>query len=413
MEFRKKFGIFQDFFDCVLNLEENIDLGKFYDSRVFNADRLTLIYVLKFLYEPLMPVFEILEPFFEQNTDVFKVKSMVYYLSGLKQKESKRELKQLQEDIRDCVAEEYTDDSMKMKRLKIMLEKQTSSIKFFRIMDDLINEAQKAKKIIEPRIDFCREIFIFLDMVKAIHPTLPVTFTQYLGKLNEFEKEIDDVMQKVKNTRAKKLISPSEFHEINANANTTKSRLIELTTKDLIKNHIKEFVKVSKKPILTQDIFKIIEEPEIEPVEEVNPLEPFFNKYHEELAAVATTDSLEKFTETFKYWLQEDLFPLTLNKAEELLTKNIFKKIRKKVQKMIDESEEEQQTSTQSEETITKPEENELQGETSEEIEILEDRKEGIKEINIPPDVSEIQEGTSEESEATIDESKAQHPVND
>ena len=413
LDARKKFGIFQDFFDCVLNLEENIDLGKFYDSRVFNADRLTLIYVLKFLYEPLMPVFEILGPFFEQNTDVFKVKSMVYYLSGLKQKESKRELKQLQEDIRDCVAEEYTDDSMKMKRLKIMLEKQTSSIKFFRIMDDLINEAQKAKKIIEPRIDFCREIFIFLDMVKAIHPTLPVTFTQYLGKLNEFEKEIDDVMQKVKDTRAKKLISPSEFHEINANANTTKSRLIELTTKDLIKNHIKEFVKVSKKPILTQDIFKIIEEPEIEPVEEVNPLEPFFNKYHEELAAVATTDSLEKFTETFKYWLQEDLFPLTLNKAEELLTKNIFKKIRKKVQKMIDESEEEQQTSTQSEETITKPEENELQGETSEEIEILEDRKEGIKEINIPPDVSEIQEGTSEESEATIDESKAQHPVND
>jgi len=412
LDARKKFGIFQDFFDCVLNLEENIDLGKFYDSRIYNADRLTLIYALKFLYEPLMPVFKILEPFFEQNTDVFKVKSMVYYLSGLKQKESKRELKQLQEDIRNSVAEQYTDDSIKMKRLKIMLEKQTSSIKFFRIMDDLLNEAQKAKKIIEPRIDFCREIFIFLDMVKAIHPTLPVTFTQYLGKLNEFANEIDEVMQKVKDTRAKKLISPSEFHEINANANTTKNRLIELTTKDLIKNHIKEFVKVSKKPILTQDIFKIIEEPEIEPVE-INPLEIFFKKYNDELSAVDTTDTLDKFTEAFKFWLKEDVFPLTLSKAEELLLKNIFKKIKKKVQKIIDESEEEQQISTQSEETITEPEENELKEATSEKIEMLEDKKEEIKEINISPDVSEIQEGTSDENEEIIDESKAKHSVND
>jgi len=226
-------------------------------------------------------------------------------------------------------------------------------------MDDLINEAQKAKKIIEPRIDFCREIFIFLDMAKAIHPTLPVTFTQYLGKLNEFENEIDDVMQKVKDTWAKKLISPSEFHEINANANTTKNRLIELSTKDLIKNHIKDFVEVSKKPILTQDIFKIIEEPEIEPVE-INPLEPFFNKYYEELIAVATTNSLEKFTDAFKYWLQEDIFPLTLNKAEELLLKNIFKKIKKKVQKMIDESEVKPPVSTESEELITKTEETQI-----------------------------------------------------
>ena len=376
LDARKKFSIFQDFFDCILGLEENIDLGKFYDSRVYNADRLTLIYVLKFLYEPLMPVFTILEPFFEQNTDIFKVKSMIFYLSGLKQKESKRELKQLQEDIRKCVAEEYTEDSMKMKRLKIMLEKQTSSIKFFRIMDDLLNEAQKAKKIIEPRIDFCREIFIFLDMAKAIHPTLPVTFTQYLEKLNEFEKEIEEVMVIVKDTRAKKLISPAEFHEINANSNTTKNRLIELTNKDLIKNHIKDFVKVSKKPILTQDIFKLIEEEKSEPVEEINPLEPFFKKYNDELAAVATTDTLDKFTEAFKFWLKEDVFPLTLNKAEELLLKSIFKKIKKKVQKLIDDSEVKPQELNQSEETIIKPEEVEVKNSISEEVEILEESKE-------------------------------------
>jgi hypothetical protein len=360
LDARKKFSIFQDFFETVLDLEENIDLGKFYDSRVYKADRLTLIFVLKFLYEPLEPVFKILEPFFEQNRDVFRVKSMVYYLSGLKQKESKMELKQLQEDIRNCVAEEYTDDSLKLKRLKTMLDKQTSSIKFFRIMDDLLNEAQKAKKKIEPRIDFCREIFLFLDMAKAVHPTLPVTFTQYLDNLNEFEKEIDDVLLIVEDTRAKELISPAEFHEINANANTTKNRLIVLTAKDLFKNHIKEFVKVSKKPILTQDIFKVIEEQESELVEEVNPLELFFKEYNDELAAVATTNTLEKFTEAFKFWLKENVFPLTLNKAEELLLKIIFKKIKKKVQKIIDEAEEELQSSSQKKETIVKPEESKL-----------------------------------------------------
>ena len=197
-------------------------------------------------------------------------------------------------------------------------------------------------------------------MVKAVHPTLPVTFTQYLDNLNEFEKEIDDVLLIVEDTRAKKLISPAEFHEINANANTTKNRLIVLTAKDLFKNHIKEFVKVSKKPILTQDIFKVIEEQESEPVEEVNPLEPFFKKYNDELAAVATTNTLDKFTEAFKFWLKEDVFPLTLNKAEELLLKTIFKKIKKKIQKIIDKAEEEQQSSSQSKETIVKPEESKL-----------------------------------------------------
>jgi hypothetical protein len=133
--------------------------------------------------------------------------------------------------------------------------------------------------------------------------------------------------------------------------------LIVLTAKDLFKNHIKEFVKVSKKPILTQDIFKVIEEQESEPVEEVNPLEPFFKKYNDELAAVATTNTLDKFTEAFKFWLKEDVFPLTLNKAEELLLKTIFKKIKKKIQKIIDKAEEEQQSSSQSKETIVKPEE--------------------------------------------------------
>jgi len=283
-------------------------------------------------------------------------------------------------------------------------------------MDDLLNEAQKAKKKIEPRIDFCREIFIFLDMVKAIHRTLPVTFTQYLGKLNEFEKEIDEVMLKVKDARAKKLISPAEFHEINANSNTTKNRLIELTNKDLIKNHIKDFVKVSKKPILTQDIFKIIEEQEIEPVEEINPLELFFKKYNDELAAVATTDTLDKFTEAFTFWLKEDVFPLTLNKAEELLLKNIFKKIKKKVQKLIDESEEGQQEPTQSDETIIRPEKSEVQEIISEEIEILEETKEKIKDLDKIPDESEIQATLNdniEEKKATIEKSKVLHPTND
>ncbi|HDZ18291.1 MAG TPA: hypothetical protein ENH75_08375, partial [archaeon] len=335
---QRKFKFFQEFFEKLIDLEENIDLGKFYTSRVFNADRHIFLYILKYLYEPLMPVLSILEPLFDQNRDKFSVQSMVFYLSGIKQKQSKMELKQLQEEIRNCIAEGFSEDSDKMRRLKKMIDKQTSSIKFFRIMDDLLNESEKAIKILGPRIDFCREIFHFLDIAKTIHPSITATITQYLENLTDFEKEIDEVIVKVTDIKKKELISPAQFHEININASATKNRLIELASKDLFKNHTKELIKVSTKDVFgDQDIFKEAPESEPELAEEYNPLEEFFNKYREELTIVASTSTLENFQEAFTFWMKEDVLPLTLNKAEELLLKNIFKKIRKKLDVIFQE----------------------------------------------------------------------------
>ncbi|HEC37913.1 MAG TPA: hypothetical protein ENI29_06725 [bacterium] len=335
---QRKFKFFQEFFEKLIDLEENIDLGKFYTSRVFNADRHIFLYILKYLYEPLMPVLSILEPLFDQNRDKFSVQSMVFYLSGIKQKQSKMELKQLQEEIRNCIAEGFSEDSDKMRRLKKMIDKQTSSIKFFRIMDDLLNESEKAIKILGPRIDFCREIFHFLDIAKTIHPSITATITQYLENLTDFEKEIDEVIVKVTDIKKKELISPAQFHEININASATKNRLIELASKDLFKNHTKELIKVSTKDVFgDQDIFKEAPESEPELAEEYNPLEELFNKYREELTIVASTSTLENFQEAFTFWMKEDVLPLTLIKAEELLLKNIFKKIRKKLDVIFQE----------------------------------------------------------------------------
>ena len=96
--------------------------------------------------------------------------------------------------------------------------------------------------------------------------------------------------------------------------------------------HIKRFSIASQEVILCDDTIEEVE-PEEEPSEieeEINPLEEFFVKYKDELTTIQSITSLENFTEAFNFWLNEEILPITQNKAEEMLVKIIFKKIKKK-----------------------------------------------------------------------------------
>ena len=322
-----------EFFGELFDLYENLEVSKFYDNYISTADRLIFISIMKYLYESLQKIFDLLEDFLEKHKDHVKIKSMDYYLSKSKLREAKMNIEVLQNDIQDAVSADFSEDSEKMMRLKNMLEQQKSDIFKYRFMDDMLEESIKARSVIDSRILFSRELLTFLGMVREINPNLPAPFSQYLGNIADFEKEINKTMEKIKKVFTKKLISNADFHEKNQAAIISKKRLSELVENNIFMEHIKRFLEARQNVVLFDDTIEKeeLEEELVEVEEEINPLEEFFEKYKDELMAVQSTNSLDNFTEAFNFWMKEEILPITKNKAEEMLLKNIFRKIKKKV----------------------------------------------------------------------------------
>jgi hypothetical protein len=336
LESIKKRKILTEFFEKLFDIYDHIEVSKFYDNYLIESDRLIYIYILKYLYELLKNVFDLIENFLKDNEDYIKVKSMDYYLSDLKLKEAKMNIEQLQEDIKNAVAEGCTDDSEKIIRIKSMLETQKSDIYKFNFMEDLFNDAKNIAPKLDARILFGKELFNLLDMVKNVNRNLSAVFPEYLNKLNEFEKEIDAVLNEINKLKSKKLISPGEFFEVNQYAENSKKKVIDLMANTIFMEHLRNMIDVFDKIVLYEEyIEESISQENIsgvgesnELIEEINPLEKFFKKYHEELTAVPSTDSLNKFMDSFNFWLKDEILPITYNKAEEVLLKLVFKEIK-------------------------------------------------------------------------------------
>lgn len=328
----KKRKTILEFFESIFPLYDNVEVSKFYDYHISGADRLTLIYIMKYLYESLQKAFDLIDDFMGLHKDHIKLMSMDYYLSNLKLKEAKMSIDVLQEDIRNTVSEGFAEDSEKMKRLENMLEQQKSDISKYRFMDELNKEAGTQKSVLESRIIFCKELLTFLDMVKEVNTNLPAIFPQYFERITDFKARIDEIISKIKKVYSKNLISNADFQEKNQAAIVSKNRLSELAINSNFMDHLKRFSEASQKEILFVETIEIetLQEEPIEIIEEINPLLEFFEKYKEELMAVASTSSLEIFTDVFNFWLKENILPLTKNKAEEMLLKRIFKKIKKR-----------------------------------------------------------------------------------
>jgi len=325
-------------FKMLTDLYDNLELSKFYDNHIIESDRLIYIYLMKYLYEPLKKMFDLVEEFLSENEDFIKVKSMDYYLSNLKFKECKTTIEQLQEEIKNAVAEGCTDDTEKMNRLKNMLDLQMSDLSKFHFMDDLFNNSKDVIPKLDSRILFGKELFTLLNIIKDVNRNLSAIFPQYLQNLKEFDKEIDKVLVEVDKLKVKKLISPGESYDINKAAEISKERISNLVLNTNFLEHVKGMIDIYDKVVLyseqiekpvSQEIGSEVGESS-EPIEEINPLEKYFKMYNEELTAVSSTNSLIKFMDAFNLWLKDELLPLTYNKPEELLIRMIFRKIKKK-----------------------------------------------------------------------------------
>ena len=329
----KKRDILKEFFSMLFHLYDNLELSKFFDHKIEVADRLVFIYILKYLYEPLQKSFELIGAFLEEHKEFIKVKSMEFFLSNLKLREYKMGIEQIQEDIKIAVSEGETENSEKMLRLKNMLEQQKSDISKFSLMDELVEEAKKSMPIMDARILYAKELFTFLDIIKYINPNLPAILPSYFENLGDFTKEFDIVLNKVKQLKDQNLISPGEFYEIDKARSISTERISKFISDPNFMEHIKKMREGYDKYVLFKDEIKTlitIEETD-EIIEEINPLEKFFQKYNEALTAVKSTDTITKFMEAYSFWIKNQILPITYNKAEEILLKITFNNIQEEM----------------------------------------------------------------------------------
>lgn len=322
-----------DFFKMLFQLYDNLELTRFYDNKITIADRLVFIYILKYLYEPLQKTFDLIENFLEEHKEFIKVKSLEFFLSKLKRREYKMNIEQLHEDIKSTVSEGESDDSEKMERLKSMLDQQKSDMLKFSLMDELVIEANKCMPILDARIFFSKELLTFLEIIKHINPNLPAIFPSYFENIGDFTNEFNKVLELVRELKEKNLISPGEFYDIDKAREISTERLTKFVSDQKFIDHIERMREGYDKNILYKEelMAPLPVEQTDEVIEEFNPLEKYFQKYHEALTAVKSTETLTKFMESFQFWTNNQILPVTYNKAEEVLLKIVFNDIQEEM----------------------------------------------------------------------------------
>jgi hypothetical protein len=329
----KNRDLLKQFFEMFFELYDNLELARFYDNKITIADRLVFIYILKYLYEPLQKTFGLIENFLEKHKEFIKVKSLEFFLSKLKRREYKMNIEQLQEDIQSAVSEGEPDDSEKMIRLKSMLDQQKSDMLKFSLMDELVIEANKCIPILDARILFAKELLTFLNIIKHINPNLPAIFPSYFENLGDFTNEFNKILKLVRELKEKNLISPGEFYDIDKAREISTERLNKFVSDQNFMDHIERMREGYDKNILYKEeiLAPLLVEEADEVVEEYNPLEKYFEKYHEALTAVKSTESLTKFMESYQFWTNNQILPVTYNKAEEVLLKIVFNNIQEEI----------------------------------------------------------------------------------
>ncbi|MFW9881425.1 MAG: hypothetical protein ACFFG0_50820 [Candidatus Thorarchaeota archaeon] len=200
-------------FKLLVDLKENIDTVAFYDNKVANTEHSIYILLLKYLYTPLQDLLEITRTILDEQEYQKKIMKLVKYLS-------KQKLEQLQLDIRDTEnkIKEYEnfkdfDASQKITNLTKFLSRDKNEIKFYEIMFRLLDESEKIHIILESRLEFSKTLINYSNSLKKVHSSLPAAFSENLENLNEFNKEINKIVEKLKEKSSSGILSPFEFKE--------------------------------------------------------------------------------------------------------------------------------------------------------------------------------------------------------
>ena len=217
-----------------------------------------------------------------------------------------------------------------------MLDQQKSDMLKFSLMDELVIEANKCMPILDSRILFSKELLTFLEIIKHINPNLPAIFPSYFENLGDFTNEFNKVLEIVRELKEKNLISPGEFYDINKAREISTERLTKFVSDQNFMDHIERMREGYDKNILYKEeiMAPLLVEETDEVIEEFNPLEKYFQKYHEALTAVTSTETLTKFMESFQFWINNQILPVTYNKAEEVLLKIVFNNVQEEIDRI-------------------------------------------------------------------------------
>lgn len=238
--------IIRKFFKFLVDLRENIDTIDFYGNKIANTEHSIYISLLKYLYNPLSEVFETTRIILDEQEYQKKIMKLDKYLSNQKLEQLQLDIRETENKIREYENFKDFDASQKITNLTNFLNRDKNEIKFYDIMFKLLNESREIHDISKSRLDFSMELLKFSNSLKKIHSSLPAALSIHLDNLNDFNQEIDKVIEKIKEKSASGILSPFEFHEKKDAAEMSKKELRSLSSNDGFNNHIKSLQESSK-----------------------------------------------------------------------------------------------------------------------------------------------------------------------
>ncbi|MFX0082632.1 MAG: hypothetical protein ACFE94_12860 [Candidatus Hodarchaeota archaeon] len=234
------------FFKLLVDLRENIDTIEFYGNQVANTEHSIYILLLKYLYTPLPEVFETTRTILDEQEYQKKIMKLDKYLSNQNLEQLQVEIRNTENKIQEYKEYEDFDASQKISNLTKFLNRDKNEIKFYEIMFHLRDESEKIHKILESRVAFSKTLLKYSNSLKKVHSSLPAALSENLENLNEFNQEIDKILNQIKEKSSSGILSPFEFKEKNDAAETLKKELQNLCSNDEFTNHIKDLTAMSE-----------------------------------------------------------------------------------------------------------------------------------------------------------------------
>ena len=238
------------FFKLLVDLRENIDTIEFFDYKVANPEHSIYILLLKYIYTPLPEVFETTRTILDEQEYQKKIMKLDKYLSNQKLEQLQLDIKDTENKIREYENFKDFDASQKIMNLTKFLNRDKNEIKFYEIMFKLLDESEKMHETIESRIEFSKTLLKYSNSLKKVHSSLPAALSENLENLDEFNQEIDKIVNKLKEKSSSGILSPFEFREKNDAAEISKKELLNLCSNDEFTNHIKVLREMSEVTII-------------------------------------------------------------------------------------------------------------------------------------------------------------------
>ncbi|MFX1313715.1 MAG: hypothetical protein ACFFHD_14085, partial [Promethearchaeota archaeon] len=223
-----KMEVLKNFIEILLELEDNIEPNRYYSYNLEVSEHSVYFSILKYLYEYLSEIFDIILSILDQKEKGLKILTIPQYLSKEKLEENNNQIQEIEMEIKDHLINGFSSDSKKVIWLKNSLEQRKSDIIKFQLMDNLLNKAKKTIDILNTRIDFATTLFTFLRELKKVHLNLPASFPHYFDNLENFYKEIDIFVEKIRDISNLGYIFPSEFRNRYEAAIIVKKQLSKL-----------------------------------------------------------------------------------------------------------------------------------------------------------------------------------------